>query len=80
MIMRATQRAMMSRAVTRTLVGWCSASSEVSSGQPCVAKVHSWLENQVSSTSSSWWTWCPPHLGQTSVSSMRASSQPQSSQ
>ena len=80
MIMRATHRAMMSRAVTRTFVGWCPSICSGWSGQPCVAKVHSCELNQVSSTSGSWCTWWPPHFGHTSVSSMRASSQPQSSQ
>ena len=55
MIIRATQRKMISRAVTSDVgrvegvqrVGVCA-------GQPSVANGHSALENQVSSTSSSW--------------------------
>ena len=47
-----------------------------SSVQPMVAKGHSWLENQVSSTSSSWRTGAP-QTGHTSISSTEASSQPQ---
>ena len=50
-----------------------------SSVQPIVAKGHSWLENHVSSTSSSWRTFAP-HFGQVSTSSTDASSQPHSSQ
>jgi len=52
-IMRATQKKMMSKPVTNTLVGWKVASSSVSSGQPKVPKVQRAEENQVSSTSSS---------------------------
>ena len=54
MIMRATQKKMMSKPVTSTEVGWKVASSAVSSGQPRVEKVHSAEENHVSSTSASW--------------------------
>ncbi|CSB24642.1 Uncharacterised protein [Vibrio cholerae] len=53
MIMRATQKKMMSKPVTRTSVGWKTFSSGVFSGQPSVPKVHNAEENQVSSTSSS---------------------------
>ncbi len=51
---RATQKKMMSKPVTKTLVGWKVLSSGVCAGQPRVEKVHSPEENQVSSTSSSW--------------------------
>ena len=54
-IMRATQKKMMSKPVTSTLVGVeALASSAVGSGQPSVENGHSAEENQVSSTSSSW--------------------------
>ena len=53
MIMRATQKKMMSWPVTSTSVGWNRASAWVCSGQPRVAKLHSAEENQVSRTSSS---------------------------
>jgi hypothetical protein len=53
MIIRATQKKMMSKPVTSTSVGWKVFSSGVFSGQPRVEKVHSAEENQVSSTSSS---------------------------
>ena len=54
MIIRATQRKMMSRAVTRTSVGKKAWNSGVSvSGQPSVANGQSAELNQVSSTSGS---------------------------
>ena len=53
MIIRATQKKMISKPVTSTEVGWKVASSGVSRGQPRVEKVHRAEENQVSSTSSS---------------------------
>jgi hypothetical protein len=53
MIMRATQKKMMSKPVTSTSVGWKVFSVAGSLGQPSVPKVHSAEENQVSSTSSS---------------------------
>ncbi len=52
-IIRATQKKMMSNPVTRTLVGWNLSKNSVSSGQPNVEKVHNAEENHVSSTSSS---------------------------
>ena len=58
---RATQRKMMSRAVTSTSVGYQARSSGVSSGQPSVANGHRAELNQVSSTSSSWRS-SPPHF------------------
>ena len=80
--MRATQSPMMSRAVESTCVGYacfiCGASMP-SSVQPSVANGHSWDENHVSSTSSSWRTGAP-HTGHTSISSTEASSHPHSSQ
>ena len=80
MIIRATHSAMMSRAVTSAFVGWWPSICSGWSGQPCVANVHSWELNQVSSTFSSWWTWWPWQCGHSCTSSMHASSQPQSSQ
>ena len=54
MIIRATQRKMMSRAVESTSVGKKALNSGASvSGQPSVANGHSAELNQVSSTSSS---------------------------
>jgi hypothetical protein len=53
MIIRATQRKMMSRAVERTLPGYQTSSSRVCSGQPSVANGQSADENHVSSTSGS---------------------------
>ena len=53
MIIRATQRKMMSRAVVRTSVGKKALSSGVSSGHPSVANGHRAELNQVSRTSSS---------------------------
>ena len=53
MIIRATQRAMMSRAVESRSVGKNASSSGCLSGQPSVANGHSAELNQVSSTSSS---------------------------
>ena len=52
-IIRATQKKMMSKPVTSTEVGYQRASSLVCSGQPMVEKGQSAEENQVSSTSSS---------------------------
>ncbi len=54
MIIRATQKKMMSYAVTRTVVGNQKSSSSVSSGQPRVLKGHRPELNQVSSTSGDW--------------------------
>ena len=54
MIIRATQKKMMSKPVTSTDDGRNVRSSQVSSGQPSVEWHHSADENQVSSTSSSW--------------------------
>ncbi len=54
MIIRATQKKMMSKPVTSTDEGRKLRSSFVSSGQPSVEWHHSADENQVSSTSSSW--------------------------
>ncbi len=53
MIIRATQKKMMSCPVTSTSVGWYISSSRVCSGQPSVPNVHIADENQVSRTSSS---------------------------
>src|SRR5262245_43621507 len=53
-IMRATQKKMMSKPVTSTDVGYQRASAGVRSGQPRVEKGQSPEENQVSSTSGSW--------------------------
>ena len=63
-IMRATQKKMMSKPVTSTLVGYQVARSLVCSGQPMVEKGHRAEENQVSSTSSSCFRSVQPHLGQ----------------
>ncbi len=52
--MRATQKKMISKPVTNTLVGYHVFSASVCSGQPNVEKGQSADENQVSSTSSSW--------------------------
>ncbi|MNE69630.1 hypothetical protein D3C80_1653650 [compost metagenome] len=54
MIMRATQKKMMSKPVTSTSVEWNFLRNSVCSGQPRVEKVHRPELNQVSSTSSSW--------------------------
>ena len=54
MIIRATQKKMMSKPVTSTDDGRNVASSRVFSGQPSVEWHQSADENQVSSTSSSW--------------------------
>ncbi len=54
MIMRATQKKMMSKPVTSTDDGRNVRNSRVSSGQPSVEWHQSADENQVSSTSSSW--------------------------
>ena len=54
MIIRATQKKMMSKPVTNTSVGWKVFKSSKLSGQPKVEKVHRAELNQVSSTSSSW--------------------------
>ena len=58
MTMRATQKKMMSKPVTSTLVGRKSSKPRSriasASGQPSVLKGHSADENQVSSTSLSW--------------------------
>ena len=53
MIIRATQKKMISPPVTRTLVGWNVSRSFVFSGQPIGEKVQSHDENHVSRTSSS---------------------------
>ena len=53
MIIRATQKKMISPPVTRTLVGWNVSRSFVFSGQPIGENVQSHDENHVSSTSSS---------------------------
>ena len=53
MIIRATQKKMMSKPVTSTLDGRKVSSSFVCAGQPSVEWHHSADENQVSSTSSS---------------------------
>src|SRR5271163_3129533 len=53
MIMRTTQKKMMSKPVTTTEVGRNMRNSGVCSGQPSVEWHHSADENQVSSTSSS---------------------------
>ena len=53
MIIRATQKKIISKPVTRTLVGLKFFSASVCSGQPWVEKVQSAEENQVSRTSSS---------------------------
>ena len=53
-IMRATQKKIISKPVTSTSDGWKVFKSSVFSGQPCVEKVQSADENHVSSTSSSW--------------------------
>jgi hypothetical protein len=53
MIIRATQKKMMSKPVTSTSVGWKVFRVSGSLGQPRVPKVHSAELNQVSSTSSS---------------------------
>ena len=54
MIIRTTQKKMMSKPVISTELGRNAFSSGVSSGQPSVEWHHSADENQVSSTSSSW--------------------------
>src|SRR5258708_35176934 len=54
MIMRATQKKMMSGPVTRSVVGQNFLSVSVCSGQPMVAKGQSQELNQVSSTSVDW--------------------------
>ncbi len=54
MIMRTTQKKMMSKPVTTTEVGRNMRNSRVCSGQPSVEWLHSADENQVSSTPSSW--------------------------
>ncbi|MNC47527.1 hypothetical protein D3C75_965910 [compost metagenome] len=53
MIMRATQKKMMSKPVTSTSVEWNFLRNSVCSGQPRVENVHRPELNQVSSTSSS---------------------------
>src|SRR5690554_5003843 len=53
MIIRATQKKMMSNPVTNTSVGWKVLRSSVCSGHPKVENVHSADENHVSNTSSS---------------------------
>ncbi len=53
MIIRATQKKMMSKPVTSTSVGWKVFRNSVCCGQPSVEKVHRPELNQVSSTSSS---------------------------
>jgi len=80
MIIRATQKKMMSAAVTSTLVGWNRSMSSVFSGQPSGEKVHSQLLNQVSSTSGSWVRAVPPHSGQDAGVSTAQISRPQPSQ
>src|SRR4051794_35541594 len=60
--MRATQKKMMSKPVTRTDVGYQVARSFVSSGQPSVENGQSPDENQVSSTSGSWRSAVLPHV------------------
>src|SRR5690606_7422900 len=62
-IIRATQRLMMSRAVQSTPVGWKWRRSAVSSGQPSVAWSHMPELNHVSSTSSSRRHSALPHSG-----------------
>ncbi|MNP61366.1 hypothetical protein D3C76_1565430 [compost metagenome] len=62
MIMRATQKKMMSKPVTSTSVGWKVLRNSVCSGQPRVEKVHRPELNQVSSTSSSWRRAMSPRL------------------
>ncbi len=54
MIIRATQKKMMSKPVTSTSVGWKVLRNSVCCGQPRVEKVHRPELNQVSRTSSSW--------------------------
>src|SRR5215475_4780718 len=61
-IMRATQKKMMSKPVTRTDVGYHVARSGVCSGQPSVENGHRPDENHVSRTSGSWRS-APPHCG-----------------
>ena len=51
--MRATQKKIMSKPVTSTLVGYQRLRSSVASGQPNVENGHSADENQVSKLSSS---------------------------
>ncbi len=53
-IIRATQKKMMSKPVIRTLVGYSVVSSGVLSGHPRVENGHNAEENHVSRTSSSW--------------------------
>ncbi|MNZ76047.1 hypothetical protein D3C78_945420 [compost metagenome] len=71
MIIRATQKKMMSKPVTSTSVGWKVFRNSVCCGQPRVEKVHRPELNQVSSTSSSWRRTASPRLclARTSASS-----------
>ncbi len=78
MIMRATQKKMMSAAVTSTLVGWNRFRSVSSSGQPSGEKVHSQLENQVSRTSSSCTRLVDAHAVQAEGASVATTSASQS--
>ena len=53
MIIRATQKKIISKPVTKVVVGWKELSFGVFEGHPSVAKVHRLEENHVSRTSSS---------------------------
>src|SRR6266403_135507 len=70
-IMRATQKKMMSKPVTRTDVGYHVSRSRVFSGQPSVENGQRPEENQVSSTSGSWRRFSSSHCGHVFGSSRR---------
>ena len=76
-IILATQKKMMSKPVTSTLVGYHLRSSAVSAGQPMVEKGHRAELNQVSSTSGSWARSVPPQALHWVGSSRRTMSSPQ---
>src|ERR1039457_3010269 len=69
MIMRATQKKMMSGPVTRSVVGQNFFNISVCSGQPIVANGHNHELNQVSRTSGSW---VKPSLSNTFASSVES--------
>jgi len=78
MIMRATQKKMMSGPVTSVSVGKNFCRSSLFSGQPRVLNGQSHELNQVSSTSSSWRSSVLPHSGQEAGVSRRTMVWPRS--
>src|SRR5690606_18155438 len=79
MIMRATQKKMISGPVTSVSPGKNFLSEAVSSGQPRVEKGQSQDENHVSRTSGSWRRSEPPQAGQAVGSSLETTMFPHAS-